>query len=72
MAVGDCRALRMQNAEEAGMVPRLAGLAMIWLAGCVPTTQPSPLSEMFAANARGEIACVRNGVLVRGREGCKR
>jgi hypothetical protein len=50
----------------------LAGMALIWLVGCVPTTQPSPLAGMFAANARGEIACVRNGVLVRGREGCKR
>jgi hypothetical protein len=55
------------------MVPGLvAGLALIWLAGCVPTTQSSPLSEMFAAHARGEIACVRNGVLVRGQGNCKR
>jgi hypothetical protein len=41
------------------------------LIGCVSSPQPSPLSEMFAANARGEIACVRNGVLVHGRAGCK-
>jgi outer membrane lipoprotein SlyB len=48
-----------------------AAIAALMLAGCVSSRQPSPLGEMFAAHARGEIACVRNGVLVRGRENCK-
>jgi outer membrane lipoprotein SlyB len=48
-----------------------AMIAALMLAGCVSSRQSSPLGEMFAANARGEIACVRNGVLVRGRVNCK-
>lgn len=47
-------------------------LVLLWLmlSGCV-SRQPSPLSEMMALNAKGEVACVRMGVLVRGKEGCK-
>jgi starvation-inducible outer membrane lipoprotein len=48
-----------------------AAIAALMLSGCVSSPQPSQLGEMFAARARGEIACVRDGVLVRGREGCK-
>jgi hypothetical protein len=48
-----------------------AAIAALMLLGCVSGRQPSPLSEMFAAHARGEVACVRSGVLVRGRENCK-
>jgi hypothetical protein len=50
----------------------LATIAALLMAGCVSSPKPSPLSEMFAAHARGEIACVRNGVLVRGRDNCRR
>jgi outer membrane lipoprotein SlyB len=46
-------------------------IAALMLLGCVSSPRQSPLGEMFAANARGEVACVRNGVLVRGRENCK-
>jgi starvation-inducible outer membrane lipoprotein len=46
-------------------------IASLMLSGCVSSPRQSPLGEMFAAHARGEIACVRNGVLVRGRENCK-
>jgi outer membrane lipoprotein SlyB len=49
----------------------LAVIASLMLSGCVSGRQSSPLGEMFAAHARGEVACVRNGVLVRGRENCK-
>jgi outer membrane lipoprotein SlyB len=49
----------------------LVAIASLMLAGCVSSRQSSPLGEMFAAHARGEVACVRNGVLVRGRENCK-
>jgi starvation-inducible outer membrane lipoprotein len=49
----------------------LVVIASLMLSGCVSSPSQSPLGEMFAAHSRGEIACVRNGVLVRGRENCK-
>jgi hypothetical protein len=45
----------------------IAGLVLL-LAGCM-AQPPDPLAEMFAAPP-GE-ACVRNGVLVRGRAQCR-
>lgn len=41
------------------------------LLGCTSSRAPSPLAEMMAASARGEVACVRNDVVMRGRESCR-
>jgi hypothetical protein len=47
------------------------GVVVAGLAGCA-SRPPSPYKEMFDAHKRGEVACIRNDVLVRGRENCKR
>lgn len=49
----------------------MKGLLIIALltTGCVRSDQ-SPLNEMMAITARGEVACVRDGVLQR--ENCGR
>lgn len=62
----------MRNPFSAN-VGRLAAYAAAFLvlSACTNTRAPSPLGEMMAANARGEVACVRHGVLVSGREKCK-
>jgi hypothetical protein len=43
-------------------------ILVLVLSGCASTS--SPVGEMMALSARGEAACVRNGVLVRGKERC--
>lgn len=42
----------------------------ILLSGCV-AHRPSPLGEMMAITAKGEVACVRNDVVMRGRKACR-
>jgi hypothetical protein len=46
-------------------------LLILILPGCGPGTSFSPLQEMIALSAKGEVACVRNGVLVRGKKQCE-
>jgi hypothetical protein len=41
------------------------------VAGCVSHRRSSPLGEMMALTAKGEIACVRNDVVMRGRDACR-
>lgn len=53
-------------------------IAMLALAGCnsfrsgLWDGSPSPIGQMMAADARGEVTCVRMGVLVKGRAACAR
>jgi hypothetical protein len=48
----------------------LAAAIAFTAAGCV-SRRSSPLGEMMALTAKGEIACVRNDVVVRGRKACR-
>jgi hypothetical protein len=51
------------------MLRVFALVAAFAMAGCV-SHRPSPLGEMMALTAKGEIACVRNDVVKRGRVAC--
>jgi hypothetical protein len=50
---------------------RVLIFAALFLSGCKSSSVGS-IGEMMALTAQGEAACVRNDVVVRGREECRK
>jgi hypothetical protein len=63
---------RLENAISFTMLATImlaVLLTVLLIAGC--SRPPDPLAQMMAAHNRGEIACVRHGVLATG-HACKK
>jgi hypothetical protein len=57
-----------RSAFKVYVIVAAACALLLVLAACVSSR--SPLGEMMALRAQGEVACVRNDVVVRGRKAC--